>query len=111
MNKLNKINKKIQWNKNIFDFLRQPIITDKTTKLIEKKQYVFDVNLQITKKQIKQIFEEYYKIPIKSIKTFRRHEKNKKSPNKRVILHFINHIPIFNVKKNKIPLSKTKRSK
>lgn len=101
MNKLNKI----QWNKNIFDFLKKPIITNKTTKLIQKKQYVFDVNLQLTKKQIKQIFEKYYGIPIKSIKTFRRY-KNKKSPNKRVILCFPNQIPIsnqiptFNDKKN-----------
>lgn len=111
MNKLNKINKKIQWNKNIFNFLRRPIITAKTTKLIEKKQYVFDVNFQLTKKQIKQIFEKYYGVPIKSIKTFRRYEKNKKSPNKRVILCFLNQIPIFNVKKNQISLSTTEGSK
>lgn len=91
MNKFNEI----QWSKNIFNFLKQPIITDKTIKFFERKQYVFDVNLQLTKKQIKKIFEEYYGIPIKSIKTFRKNEKNKKSPNKRVILRFLKRIPIL----------------
>nr|BBD21594.1 50S ribosomal protein L23 [Rhipidosiphon lewmanomontiae] len=82
----------IQWNKNIFNFLKQPIITDKTMKLFEQKQYVFDVSLQLTKKQIKQIFEEYYESPVKSIKTFR---KKKKSLNKRIILRFKKKISIY----------------
>ena len=47
-------------------------------KFIEYKQYVFDVNLQLTKKQIKKFFEEYYGIPIKSIKTFRKNKKKTK---------------------------------
>nr|YP_009519682.1 ribosomal protein L23 [Udotea flabellum]AYC65693.1 ribosomal protein L23 [Udotea flabellum] len=86
---------KIQWNQNIFDFVKKPIITDKTTKFIEQKQYVFDVNLHLTKRQIKQIFEQYYGVPIKSIKTFRKNERNKKSPKKRVILRFFKEIPIL----------------
>nr|AYC65779.1 ribosomal protein L23 [Udotea sp. TZ0819] len=90
---INKFNE-VQWNKNIFNFLKRPIITDKTTKLVEQKQYVFDVNLQLTKKQIKKIFEEYYESPVKSIKTFRKNQKNKKSPNKRVILRFLKEISI-----------------
>ena len=84
----------VQWNKNIFNFLKRPIITDKTMKLVEQNKYVFDVNLKLTKKQIKKIFEEYYENPVKSIKTFRKNEK-KKSPNKRVILRFLKEISIF----------------
>ena len=56
---------------NIFDFLKKPVITDKTTKLIEQKQYTFDVDSQLTKKQIKEFFEDYYAIQVKSIKTHR----------------------------------------
>ena len=69
----------VQWNKNIFNFLKRPIITDKTMKLVEQNKYVFDVKLKLTKKQIKKIFEEYYENPVKSIKTFRKNEKKKKS--------------------------------
>nr|YP_009472507.1 ribosomal protein L23 [Chlorodesmis fastigiata]ARO74216.1 ribosomal protein L23 [Chlorodesmis fastigiata] len=90
---VNKFNE-VQWNKNIFNFLKRPIITDKTIKFVEQKKYVFDVNLELTKKQIKKIFEEYYQNPVKSIKTFRKNRKNKKNPNKRVILRFLKKISI-----------------
>nr|AYC63943.1 ribosomal protein L23 [Flabellia petiolata] len=102
-----KLKNEVKWNQKIFDYLKQPVITDKTTKLIEQKQYTFDVDLQLTKKQIKKIFEEYYGIKIKSIKTFSKYNYNKKNsfnqrgkgpiPRKRVILRFVKNqeIPIF----------------
>nr|YP_009519568.1 ribosomal protein L23 [Udotea argentea]AYC65599.1 ribosomal protein L23 [Udotea argentea] len=89
----NKLNE-IQWNQNIFDFIKKPIITVKTIKFIEQKKYVFDVNNQLTKKQIKQIFEQYFGIRIKSINTFRKDQKNKKSPKKRVIIRFFKQLLI-----------------
>lgn len=74
-------------SQKIFDFLKRPVITEKATKLIEQKQYTFDVDSQLTKKQIQSIFEYYYGSSIKSIKTHRigggRHK-----PIKRVILCF-----------------------
>nr|AOP19112.1 ribosomal protein L23 [Halimeda discoidea] len=66
----------------LFDFIKQPIITEKTTRLIEKNYYVFDVDVKLKKNQIKTIFENYYGIAIESIRTY----KNKKY--KRVILRF-----------------------
>ena len=79
---------------NIFDFLKKPVITDKTTKLIEQKQYTFDVDSQLTKKQIKEFFEDYYAIQVKSIKTHRI-VKKKFKPIKRVVLSLNQEISIF----------------
>lgn len=87
------ISKKVS-NKNIqklLDFLKKPILTEKTTKFIEQKQYTFEVDIQLTKTQIKQIFEEYYGIKIQSIKTNRIQPKylfSNFQPRKRVRLHF-----------------------
>jgi len=86
-------NKITQLNKKIFDFLKKPIITEKSTKLLEQKQYTFDVDCKLTKKQIRKIFENYYNIKVKSIKTYRvkKKDKNKKypiiKPKKRAIIH------------------------
>nr|AYC64692.1 ribosomal protein L23 [Halimeda minima] len=71
------------------DFLKKPIITEKTTRLIEQKQYAFDVDLKLNKYQIKKIFEDYYGVAIKSIQTY------KKKKIKRVILRFKKEISIF----------------
>lgn len=83
-------------SQKIFDFLKRPVITEKATKLIEQKQYTFDVDSQLTKKQIQSIFEYYYGSSIKSIKTHRIGGRRHK-PIKRVILCFSKNqeIPIF----------------
>nr|AYC64332.1 ribosomal protein L23 [Pseudochlorodesmis sp. HV01306a] len=88
---------KIKLNQKLFDFLKKPVITDKTTKLIEQKIYTFDVDAQLTKKQIKEIFENFYGVPVKSVKTHRILKKKKRSftynkfkPIKRALLCFEN---------------------
>ena len=45
-------------------------MTEKSTKLIEKNQYTFFVNLKLTKTQIKYIFERLYQVNIISINTY-----------------------------------------
>ena len=93
---MSKVQRRISRQK-IFDFLKRPVITEKATKLIEQKQYTFDVDSRLTKKQIQKIFEYYYGISIKSIKTHRIGKKNIPKPIKRVILCFSKNqeIPIF----------------
>jgi len=83
-----------KFNKKIFDCLFQPVITEKTMKLMESKKYTFDVNAQLTKKQIKKIFEIYFSSEIKTIKTFRIKKKSK-VPLKRVIFNFLENKKIF----------------
>ena len=80
----------------VIDFFKKPVITEKTTKLIEQKKYTFDVDAQLTKKQIKKIFEYYYDTKCQSIKTHRI-RKNSHKPIKRVMLCFYKNqkIPIF----------------
>ena len=75
----------------VFSYLKKPVLTEKTTKLIEKKQYTFDVDPKLTKKQIKKVFQENYNIQVKSINTYR----IKKKLKKRVIIHFLDKIQIF----------------
>lgn len=71
----------------MFDFLKKPIMTEKAIKQIEKNVYTFDVDVQLTKKQIKKIFEELYSIRISSIKTHRLTPRKKgQKPLKRALL-------------------------
>ena len=64
--------------KSLIDLIRNPIITDKTTKLIEENQYTFTVNRQANKKQIKQAIEYVFNVSVKSINTCRSPIKKKK---------------------------------
>ena len=78
----------------LIDFLKKPILTEKTTKFFEQKQYTFEVDIQLTKTQIKQIFEQYYGKKIKSVKTNR--VRSLCRPRKRVRLHFVDNISFLN---------------
>lgn len=62
-------------------------MTEKAIKKIEKNIYTFDVDVQLTKKQIKKTFEELYSVRISSIKTHRLTPRKKgQKPVKRVLL-------------------------
>ena len=54
-----------------FDIIKKPIITDKTTKLLELNQYSFIVDKKATKNEIKQaikyIFQVHAHTSVKSI--------------------------------------------
>lgn len=63
---------------SLIDLIRNPIITDKTTKLIEDNQYSFTVSRQANKKQIKEAIEYIFNVNVKSINTCRSPIKKKK---------------------------------
>nr|ARQ82198.1 ribosomal protein L23 [Avrainvillea mazei] len=44
-------------------------ITDKSTKLIDKNKYTFDVDLKLTKPQIKKIIETLYNVKVLAVNT------------------------------------------
>lgn len=67
---------KKSYKKNIFDIIKEPIITDKTTKLLEKNQYCFKVNYRKNKTEIKQAIEQIFNVKVISINTS--HEPRKK---------------------------------
>nr|YP_009729406.1 50S ribosomal protein L23 [Caulerpa ashmeadii]QHQ73318.1 50S ribosomal protein L23 [Caulerpa ashmeadii] len=79
----------------MFDFLSKPLLTEKATKLIEKKQYTFEVNSSLTKKQIQKIFEQFYSIKIQWVKIQRSPKEKKSKPKKKAIIKFSKQIPIF----------------
>nr|YP_009296548.1 ribosomal protein L23 [Thorea hispida]AOM65483.1 ribosomal protein L23 [Thorea hispida]ARX95852.1 50S ribosomal protein L23 [Thorea hispida]UNJ79137.1 ribosomal protein L23 [Thorea hispida] len=54
-----------------FDIIKKPIITDKTTKLLELNQYSFIVDKKATKNEIKQAIKYIFQVHIIKINTVR----------------------------------------
>lgn len=60
----------------VFNIINKPIITDKTTKLLENNQYCFQVNHKTNKTQVKQAIESLFNVKVIKINTC--HQPNKK---------------------------------
>lgn len=60
----------------LYSIIQQPVITDKTTKLLEKNQYCFKVNHKVNKTEIKQAIETIFNVKVININTC--HEPRKK---------------------------------
>lgn len=56
-------------NKRLIDLIKKPIITDKTTKILENNQYCFAVNRYANKSEIKQAVEYVFNVKVKKINT------------------------------------------
>lgn len=46
--------------KNPYDIIRRPLITEKTTKLVEERKYTFEVMQGVTKTEVKKAIEAIY---------------------------------------------------
>lgn len=55
--------------KNLFDTIKYPVITDKTTKLLENNQYCFAVRPNTNKNDIKIAIEYIFNVKVKKINT------------------------------------------
>ena len=51
------------------DLVKYPVITEKSCRLIEKNKYTFDIDLRLTKTQIKKMFEKLFNVKIIAINT------------------------------------------
>jgi len=49
--------------------IKRPIITEKTTRLMEQNKYFFVVDPRANKTQIKQAVEEIFKVKVKAVNT------------------------------------------
>ncbi len=49
--------------------IRRPLVTEKTTKLMEENKYCFVVDLRANKHQIKQAVEEIFKVKVLDVNT------------------------------------------
>ena len=55
----------------ILELLKSPIVTEKSVGLLEKNQYTFDVDVKLTKPQIKRLIQELFQVEVKAINTHR----------------------------------------
>lgn len=51
------------------ELIKRPVITEKTTKLMEENKYCFIVDPKANKTQIKQAVEELFKVKVRSVNT------------------------------------------
>lgn len=49
--------------------IKRPLVTEKTTKLMEENKYCFMVDPKANKTQIKQAVEEIFKVKVKAVNT------------------------------------------
>lgn len=69
----------------MIDLVKYPVLTEKSVRLIENNQYSFDVDLRLTKPQIKKLIEQFFNVQVISVNTHRPPRASKKHY-KRVIV-------------------------
>nr|YP_009244421.1 ribosomal protein L23 [Gelidium vagum]AMK96663.1 ribosomal protein L23 [Gelidium vagum] len=62
----------------LIELVKYPLLTDKTTKLIEENQYSFAVSKKANKPIIKQAIEYIFQVKVKSINTSNQPHKKRK---------------------------------
>ena len=55
----------------MIELVKCPIVTEKSVQLLERNQYTFDVDLKLTKPQIKQLIEELFQVEVLAVNTHR----------------------------------------
>ena len=64
--------------KSMYDVIRRPIITEKSSGLVEKLQYTFEVDPKATKTEIKDAIEKIFNVNVVEIRTINVHRKAKR---------------------------------
>jgi large subunit ribosomal protein L23 len=60
------------------DIIKKPLVTEKTTVMMEEKRYAFQVDIKANKVEIKKAVEELFKVRVKSVNTLRVSGKKKR---------------------------------
>jgi len=84
----------------MLDLVKYPVIrTEKATRLIEKNQFSFDVDIRLTKPQIRKLVEEFFNVKVLAVNTHKPPRKMKRlgsKPNyKRVIITVDSDVTLF----------------
>lgn len=53
----------------LFLLIKYPVSTEKSYRLIEKNQYTFDVDVKLTKPQIRKVFENLFDVQVLAVNT------------------------------------------
>lgn len=64
--------------KKLLQVIKKPIVTDKTTKLLENNQYCFNVNHKANKLKIKQAIEHIFRVKVIKVNTCHMPRKKRK---------------------------------
>lgn len=80
----------------MIDLVKYIVLTEKSVRLIENNQYTFDVDLKLTKPQIKNLIEKFFQVEVLSVNTHCPPSK-KKTRYKRAIITLKNgqSLPIY----------------
>jgi large subunit ribosomal protein L23 len=63
----------------MLDLVKYPVIrTEKATRLIENNQFSFDVDVRLTKPQIRKLVEEFFDVKVLAVNTHRPPRKMKR---------------------------------
>ena len=57
--------------KNIYDIIKFPVVTEKSTKISENNQFVFKVGINTSKNEIKKAIEKVFKVKVKAVNTIK----------------------------------------
>ena len=57
--------------KNLYDIVKSPVVTEKSTKISENNQFVFKVDIDSSKDDIKKSIEKVFKVKVKSVNTIK----------------------------------------
>jgi len=64
--------------KNPRDIIKRPVITERTTDLMEENKFAFEVDLKANKTEIKQAIEEIFGVTVDKVNTLRVPSKKKR---------------------------------
>ena len=64
--------------KSVYDIIKRPIITEKSSGLVDKLQYTFEVAVDANKVEIKKAVEEIFNVKVVAIRTVNVHRKAKR---------------------------------
>lgn len=65
-------------SRELIKLIKRPIVTDKTTKLLESNQYCFHVSHKINKPKIKQAIEYFFNVKVIKVNTCNMARKKRK---------------------------------
>ena len=78
MSAKNQTNKQVVSKERMFEIIRRPVITEKSTLISEHNQVCFQVPLDASKPEIRKAVEELFKVKVEAVNTLRTKGKNKR---------------------------------
>lgn len=70
---------------HLYEVLKRPLVTEKSTYLREMRQYAFEVDTRANKALVKQAVEEIFKVSVVSVQVINQPAKRRRHPRSRQI--------------------------